>query len=199
MKIYLKAVMLMSALLLAMVFSTKVKAQLLPEFGIKGGVNFATLNNADDLESKTGILAGAFVKLNIPASPIAIQPEVLYAQYGYKAEGDDSFVALNYIQIPVLLKFGFDLPAAPVAPNVFFGPYLGFNTKAEADDGDDNTVDVDDFFTDTDYGVVVGAGLDITKFRIGLRYTAGLTNVLEDDFEDGEKNSAIALTVGIAF
>ena len=201
MKTYLKTGILSTVLVLIMAFSTNVKAQLLPEFGIKGGINFATLNNADGAEAeyKTGVLAGAFVKLNIPASPIAVQPELLFVQYGYKVKGMSGSATLNYVQIPVLLKFGFNVPAAPVKPNVYFGPYYGINIKAESDDGAGNTSDVDDFFSDTDYGVVVGAGLDISKFRIGLRYTAGLANALEDDFEDGEKNGAIALTVGIAF
>jgi len=189
----------MSGLVLALLFANRAEAQLLPEFGIKGGLNLSTISNLDGSESKAGILAGAFVKLNVPASPVAIQPELLFVQYGANDESSDAKIILNYIQVPVLLSFGFDVPAAPVAPNVFFGPYVGFNTKAENDDGDGNTADLDDFINGTDFGVVVGAGLDVSKFRIGLRYTAGLSNIFEDDFEDGEKNGGIALTVGVGF
>lgn len=199
MKNQFKIGFLTSMVVLAFSFSQNTKAQLLPELGIKGGANFATINNASGAEAKTGVLAGMYIRIALPASPMAIQPELLFAQYGANAEGSDSFFTLNYIQVPVLLKFGFGIPAAPASPNVFFGPYMGFNTKAEAEDGSGNTADIDGAVKDTDFGIVVGAGLDVSKFRLGLRYTAGLTNLYEDDIEDGEKNGAIALTVGIAF
>ena len=60
-------------------------------------------------------------------------------------------------------------------------------------------MNLEDSAKDSEYGVVVGAGLDVSKLRLGLRYTAGLTNVADDDFNDSAKNGAIALTVGIAF
>ena len=190
---------LTSMLVLVLLFTQNANAQLLPELGIKGGVNLATINNTNGAETKTGLLAGAYIRIIIPASPMAIQPELLFAQYGANVEGSDNFFTLDYIQVPVLLKFGFGIPAAPIRPNVFFGPYMGFNTKAELEDGTGNSLNIDQFVKDIDFGVVVGAGLDVSKFRLGLRYTAGLTNLYEDDFEDGEKNGAIALTVGIAF
>lgn len=199
MKAFTKFATILSVLTITIGLSSSAQAQLLPEFGIKGGANFATINNTSGVETKTGLLAGAYIRIALPASPIAIQPELLYTQYGANVEGSDASFALDYIQVPVLLKFGFGIPAAPIRPNVFFGPYMGFNTKAETEDGSGNTLDLDDAVRDTDFGVVVGAGLDVSKFRIGVRYTAGLTNLYEDNVEDGEKNGALALTVGIGF
>lgn len=199
MKNQFKIGFLTSMLVLTLAFTQNTNAQLLPELGIKGGANFATINNTSGAETKTGVLAGMYIRIALPASPMAIQPELLFAQYGANAEGSDAFFTLDYIQFPVLFKFGFGIPAAPVRPNVFFGPYMGFNTKAKAEDGSGNSLDRDDAVRDTDFGIVVGAGLDVSKFRLGLRYTAGLTNLYEDNIEDGEKNGAIALTVGIGF
>lgn len=177
---------------------TTAQAQLIPEFGIKGGLNLATINNLDGTDYKAGVLVGGFAKLNIPASPVAVQPEILFAQYGGADANSDATQTLNYIQVPVLLKFAFDLPAAPVSPNVYFGPYLGFVAGTEFDDGNGNSGDLDDVVNDTDFGVVIGAGIDVSKLRIGLRYTAGLTNIYDDTIEDGEKNGAFALTVGFS-
>jgi hypothetical protein len=183
-------------LLLTVGLSSQSEAQSLPEFGVKGGLNYSTFNDTEDVEYKTGFLIGGYANFKIPLSPISVQPEVLFAQYGAKAEGADFEFNVNYVQIPVLLKFGFETPAAQ--PNVYFGPYMSFNTKAEVANND-GSFNLEDNAKDTEFGVIVGAGVDISKLRLGLRYSAGLTNVAEDDFNDSAKNGAIALTVGIAF
>lgn len=183
-------------LLLTVGLSSQSEAQSLPEFGVKGGLNYSTFNDTEDVEYKTGFLIGGYANFKIPMSPVSVQPEVLFAQYGAKAEGADFEFNVNYVQIPVLLKFGFETPAAQ--PNVYFGPYMSFNTKAEVANND-GSFNLEDDAKDTEFGVIVGAGVDISKLRLGLRYSAGLTNVAEDDFNDSAKNGAIALTVGIAF
>jgi hypothetical protein len=183
---------------LVLLFSATAQAQVLPKFGVKAGLNYSTFNNADGVEYKAGFLGGVYAKFNIPASPAAIQPEILYAQYGAKDEGSDAKFSADYIQIPVLAKFGFGAPGVPVKPEVFFGPYAGFNINSEIEDSN-LSVDADEFFKNTDFGVVVGAGVQVSKLNFELRYTAGLTDVFEDDFADGEKNGAFALAVGINF
>lgn len=185
-----------SLILLIAGLTIQLKAQVLPEFGVKGGLNYATFNDTENVEYKPGFLIGGYLNFKIPASPMSVQPEILYAQYGAKAEDADFEFDVNYIQVPVLLKFGFETPAAQ--PNVYFGPYMGFNTKAEVENND-GSINLEDSAKDTEFGVVVGAGVDVSKLRLGLRYTAGLTNVADDDFNDSAKNGALALTVGIAF
>ena len=196
MKTIIKLRTLLTILLLTVGFSTLSTAQSLPEFGIKGGLNYSTFNDTDGFEYKTGFLIGGYANFKIPLSPVSVQPEVIYAQYGANINNSDAQVVVNYIQVPVLLKFGFELPA--VSPNVYFGPYMSFNTKAEIKNND-GSLNLEDNVNDTEYGVVVGAGLDVSKIRLGLRYTAGLTNVANDNFNPSAKNGAIALTVGIAF
>lgn len=93
-----------------LLFSATVQAQVLPKFGIKAGLNYSTFNNADGVEYKAGFLGGVYANINIPGSPAAIQPELLYAQYGANAEGTDGKLSVDYIQIPVLAKFGFGAP-----------------------------------------------------------------------------------------
>lgn len=183
---------------LILLFSATAQAQVLPKFGVKAGLNYSTFNNADGTEYKAGFLGGVYVNINIPATPMAIQPEVLYAQYGANDENSDASFSVDYVQIPVLAKFGFGAPAVPVKPEVFFGPYAGFNINSEIEDSN-VSVDADDFFEGTDFGVVVGAGVQVSKLNFELRYTAGLTNVLKEQFADEEKNGAFSLNVGINF
>lgn len=191
-----------SVLIITVAISTNLKGQQLPEFGIKGGLNLATINNLDDTDYKAGVLLGAYFKLKLAESDVYLQPEVLYVQYGGKDANSDQSMTFNYIQIPVLLKLGFgasDASEASVSPNVFFGPYLGINTKAEFDTGEGLSGDIDEVVKDTDIGLVIGMGLDSNKLSLSLRYAAGLTSLYEDDFDDGEKNGAIAFTVGVGF
>lgn len=183
---------------LILLFSATAQAQVLPKFGVKAGLNYATFNNTDGVEYKAGFLGGVYAKINVPATPMAIQPEILYAQYGAKVENSDASYSIDYVQIPVLAKFGFGAPAVPVRPEVFFGPYAGFNINSEVEDPN-ISVDADDFFEGTDFGVVVGAGVQVSKLNFELRYTAGLTNVLADQYADEEKNGAFSLNVGINF
>ncbi|HET8865301.1 MAG TPA: porin family protein [Gracilimonas sp.] len=174
------------------------QAQMLPKFGIKAGLNYSTFNNTDNAEYKAGFIGGVYTKINIPASPVAIQPELLYAQYGSNAANTDGKFSVDYIQVPVLAKFGFGAPGVPIKPEVFFGPYAGFNVNAEIEDNT-TSVGADELVRNTDWGVVVGAGVQVTKLSFELRYTAGLTDVYEDQYADGEKNGAFSLTVGINF
>ncbi len=174
-------------------------AQVMPTFGIKGGVNYSTFNNTNDAEYKAGVLAGVYSRISVPATPMVIQPEILYAQYGSNFEGTDAKFSVDYIQVPVLAKFGFGAPGVPVQPEVFFGPYAGFKVNSELSNSD-ISVDADDFFETTDLGVAVGAGVNINRISLEFRYTAGLRNVVANsDFEDDQKNGAFSLTAGISF
>ena len=176
-----------------------VNAQVLPKFGVKGGVNYSTFNNTNNTEYKAGVLAGVFANISIPATPMAVQPEILYAQYGSNFEDTDAKFSVDYIQVPVLAKFAFGPPKSPVVPEVFFGPYAGFKVNSELQ-GQNVSVESDDFFESTDLGVAVGAGVNISRINLEFRYTAGLTNVVANpDFEDDQKNGAFSLTAGIRF
>lgn len=185
-----------SILAVLLLFSGVSHAQVLPKFGIKAGGNLTTFNNADNVEYKPGFVGGIYSNINIPGTPVAVQPEVLFAQYGANIEGSDASFDINYLQVPVLLKFGFG--AAGIKPNVFFGPYMGFNLSSKIKNAD-GALNLNDQAKDTDFGVAVGAGIDIRKISLGLRYTAGLTDIANDSFNNDAKNGAFALTVGIAF
>jgi hypothetical protein len=176
--------------------TTNSQAQVLPKFGIKGGLNYATLNNVDDVEYRPGLLIGGFAEFKVPASPMSVQPEVLYAQYGSDIEGSDASFRLNYIQVPVLMKFGFESPAA--TPNVYFGPYANFLLNSDIAN-DDVSFNLEDNTKNSTFGVIIGAGIDVSKFQFGVRYTAGLTNVADDNFSDEAKNGAFGITVGVSF
>lgn len=180
-------------------YSPNTSAQNNTTVGLKGGLNYSTFNNTDNVEYKAGLLAGTFINIKIPESPVAIQPELLFAQYGANIEDSDGKFSVNYVQLPVLAEFYYGDEYSSTRPKVFFGPYLGFNVGAELENPD-IAINAEDYFSNTDAGVVVGAGVDVNNVVIGFRYTAGLTNVVSDeDYQDEQKNGAFALTLGVKF
>ncbi len=184
--------------------TNQAKAQV--DFGIRGGVNFATFNDIDaNVESRTGLMIGAYLSYPISNSPISIQPAVLYTQKGATTDGltENNIVEvkLDYIEIPVLAKFDY-ITDGGLTPFVYFGPYIGFNLSADAEytDGDITPgVDIEDNVKSTDFGIVVGAGLGFGQIDVGIRYSAGLTPIFEDALNSDAKNGVISIAAGLGF
>ena len=160
-------------------------------FGITGGVNLANVGGADAVtgsKNLTGFAGGVYLDLGIPFF-ISVQPEVLYSMKGYKADASftigantvsvNQTVNLNYIEVPVLLKFSFPVPA--LKPTLFAGPSMGIllSAKAKVDITGQPSQDQDikSLTTSTDWGVVVGASAHIAVVTVSARYTLGLTTL----------------------
>jgi hypothetical protein len=98
-------------------------------FGIIGGVSFSTLagNNVSNAASRTGFTGGLFLGISINPS-VEVEPEVLYAMKGSDFSGTDTTVALNYIEVPILIKYSF-------SPNggmyVLAGPAVNFDVNSD--------------------------------------------------------------------
>ena len=187
-----------------------------PKFGLKVGVNSANLSGGDvsvfedefgPMKSKIGFCGGGFVVFAL-SKGMAIQVEALYTQKGstFDIGVDGETVELNwntdYIEIPVLFKYAFETKGK-VVPVLFAGPAVAFKMTAKLKAnfmGTSKSTDIPGFKS-TDFGLVFGGGLDIgPKFRVDLRYTMGLTKLLEMDGETADlKNGVFTLAVGYAF
>src|SRR5699024_1155201 len=197
----MKKLLLSVFLLSGLVLFANSNAQ--AQFAIKGGVNFATFNDTDaSADSRTGLMAGISYGFQIPFSPVSIQPGVFYTQKGAKySEGSaETTTKLDYIEVPVVAKFDFVLDNPMLTPHVYFGPYVGFNINAEQEfprvDGEASG-DIEDRIKKTDFGVVVGAGADISKFNLGVRYSAGLTSIYDNGGD--AKNGVFSIVAGFNF
>ncbi len=168
-------------------------------FGLKGGLTLANISgdDTDDLDSRTGFMIGGFMA--IPVSPaISFQPEVFYAQKGAKFDlgGTDVTIKLDYIDIPILFKY--TIAGESATPYFLFGPSIGINVTSEFS-SDDASVDIGDFITSTDFGLVFGVGVNIQKFLMEVRYDLGLSNIWDIDGAPSNTNSVIGLLVGVNF
>lgn len=158
-------------------------------FGIKAGLNIATVTNVDNSKVLAGIQGGVFGEFMI-SDKFAIQPEVLFSAQGVKSEGME--LKLDYINIPVLAKY-----YVADSFSLELGPQVGFLVSAKAE-GED----VKEFFKTTDVSVDFGANYDFTKnFMFGVRYNLGLLRIQEslDPGESESKNSVFQIAVGYKF
>ncbi len=155
-------------------------AQASVSIGLKGGLNFATINTssvAAAYDSRTGYHFGAF--LNAKFTKLAVQPEIIYSRQG--SSNDE----LDYINIPILLKF-----YLVAGLNIQAGPQFGFLTKATA-----GGVDIKSLYKSSDVSIGLGAGWDIKKLCIDARYNLGITEI-NDAGAQATKNQVFQLSIG---
>lgn len=166
-------------------------------FGVKGGLNIATIGGADESKALIGFQLGGFAEINV-WKKFFIQPELLFSAQGAKFEYDDARdfkINLNYINIPVLAKYYITKEF-----NVEAGPQLGFLVSSK-NISNENSVDL---------GFNLGAGYNFTdNISVGIRYTVGLSDVYEyannNDidgfgyFDDRHANNVLALTAAYKF
>lgn len=114
---------------LALTLGAKVQAQ---SVSLRAGANFANIIKTGDDDFKTEFKPGFHAGLGIDIPVIAglsFSPEILYSQKGYKTTssflGSETkySVTTNYIDVPVLVKFGSS------GFNLHLGPQISFLTS----------------------------------------------------------------------
>lgn len=181
-------------------------SQTIEEKGVKVGLGIAKFRGSDvkNAKSKIGGVFGAFLSYRLKEQ-IAIQPELLFAMKGAKGEEKISATetvkwteSLNYIEIPVLVKFS--IPTQQnIKPSIFAGPSLGILLSAKSKNGAEK--DIKDERKGTDIGLVIGGEIDFPiqtyRLKVDLRYTLGLTKIAKK--EGDIKNGVISIMAGCAF
>ena len=204
----IRSIVLSTALLLVAGLFTTAMAQNPVSFGVQGGMNIANITGADfDVDARFGLTVGAVLDINVPVLPFGIQSGIHYTQKGAKDSEDGESVTLkfDYIEIPVMARFQLG-PPGPISPHLVIGPYLGFNVNAEVEgsgEGGSISFDLDDETRSTEFGATAGIGLDfnlgVTRLNAMARYSYAFTTIFESDFDDGERNAVLSVTVGIRF
>jgi hypothetical protein len=181
------------------------------QFGIKGGINLATIGGADkslqgvDPTAKTGFTAGISYKIGLILG-LSIQPEALYTQKGALYEnplGKITF-SMNYIDIPVLAKFNLPVPLLSpyIEGGVSYSILLSAKEKTEytALGGNLPTAetDVKDLLTKNDVSIIVGVGVELLILDINARYVIGQTKLFKDS-DAKVYNRGFVFTAGLRF
>jgi hypothetical protein len=158
------------------------------QFGIKLGVNVATLNTKSTTteESIIGINSGFMIR--IPCRPqLAIQPELCFMGNGsLLTYNNDDIIGkvqynLNYIQLPVLVDYTLNRYLHFQA-----GPYASFLLTSDVDNSSpsnifnfEKNITYSDFNT-FDFGFIGGTSLHYRDISLGFRYNLGLVKVAND-------------------
>lgn len=187
----MKKVVLCTAFLIAVCISAKAQFSL----GIKGGVNYSTINS-DNLKTSSvaGYQAGLFARIG---TGLYLQPEVYVSSTGGHFESNDNAYSGNVkftnLNVPLLVgyKFGpnnlnFRLMAGPIYSSVL--------SRDESLSQNFNTA-YNDFghYRSSTLGYQAGFGVDIGAITADLRYEGNLTDI-NPDF--GQRQNLWALSVG---
>jgi len=174
-----------------------------PSFGVKGGVNFATVtgDDFDSPDSRTSFHVGLLAEFPL-AEIFSLQVEALYSGQGFKSDvegglfGGDGKVEyqLDYINVPVLAKvYLIEGLSVEVGPQFSFKVNEEIDADANADAGDLDLDEAKDF----EFGVAAGLTF---QTKMGLfasgRYNLGLTDIVENR---DVKNSVFQLGIGFKF
>jgi hypothetical protein len=177
------------------------------QFGIKGGLNSGTFVGDDkaflgpDPTNRPGLTGGISYKIDI-AFGFAIQPEVLYAQKGavYELSPIKRTYQMDYIDVPVLLKFTLPIPVIDVfvEGGASYSILVMAKTKDESPAYGSLETNVKDNFNKNDVSLVFGAGVKILFIEVDARYVLGQTK-LDKDGNMNLYNRCVMLTAGFRF
>jgi len=153
------------------------------QMGVKFGGLVANLSGdgTDELAAMPNFQAGFFMEIDL-TKDVQVQPELLFTVYGFRQNsGDTPNVRLNYVALPIIVKYfvsdTFSIDA---------GPQVGLLVTAK--NGTGSMADVKSDFHERDFGVNLGASLNISdKVAASLRYYFGLTDVSSADTKNFNK------------
>ena len=186
------------------------------KFGVKAGLNMASLSGGDAYYGSYGRKAGfhvgglAEIKIN---DKFSVQPELLYSlkgadfNFGFGGFGlglPSNKLNLTYIDLPVMVKFyPIERLSAELGPNVAFLMSAKGSKYNSVTDTTDPNGDVKDSYNTVDYGMNIGAGYELKQgIMFQLRYNIGLSDVSKGPTTGtnySDKNSVIQVSVGYKF
>lgn len=177
------------------------QAQVKVSPGVRGGLNFSTLTNIEDNNTKTDFYLGGLVNIKFNKY-FSLQPELSYSRQGDKGReyfdnGNYRYVnyELNYITVGAVAKFNFNGSGF----HILAGPSLDFKI-------DDNYINSNP--EDFDLAIVGGVGYSLPNgLTFEARIKQGLIDIygydgIYDDNNNGNYDEVIlnqVLQIGISY
>lgn len=169
------------------------------------GINLASISvdperSSESYSGRTAFGIGAVLDRGL-SGQIDLRLEPMFLQKGATVEegGIEATFALNYLELPVLLRYTFPREG-PAQPFVMAGPNLGFLLSAKYDFTDGGEQDAKDETKSVDLGFGVGGGVMIPREQMTLfceaRYVLGFTDLNSESDESTVKNRGLQILVG---
>jgi hypothetical protein len=188
------------------------------QFGIKSGIDVSYLSNVKFLDTEfieqdisqyrdlnTGLIWGAFYKMKLTRS-FSLQPEIYVSKkrlrFIFPGGGELTF-KLDYIEIPLLLKYSFPLRKWRMSLNLFSGIVVSLTSTSELQVKSSKPMpdQILELENTSDSGLVIGIGLDIHhkygSLILDTRFNLGMTDLVWGGSKI-RKNS-FSLMVGFGF
>lgn len=176
-------------------------------YGLRLGLGFATVNNSeldkyDGPSSRTGLNVGAVVGFQLsPSAPVYLESGLFYTEKGGRNnKRQDIDFNLNYLEIPVLVKYCFDIDG-DFSIQPFLGGYFAYGIGGKIKWHTDREIASAfsrDLFKRFDGGLRFGCGAEYQMLYAELSYELGLANIGRDEFEKTH-NSCFYLNIGVNF
>ena len=196
--------------------------------GIKAGGNMTNMlikddeeTLSDDFKMKPGFLVGAVCEIPL-SDVIYFEPGLLITTKGYKYSESETLFGITmdveqsmnnyYLDIPLNFKAAFEMGDAKIYGAA--GPLVGIGlsgklkskiTGAGLDTDETETIEwgsdaEEDDLKRLDFGVSIGAGVELNALQIGLFYNLGLANI-SSYTDDGAtiQNRGLGLSVAWFF
>jgi len=155
-------------------------AQIIPSFafGVKGGLNYTSFpsNGVFNNSNRAGYLAGVWARVG--GLGFNFQPELYLTGKNIKidAPGEPENTA-KFTSIDVPLLLGGKIGALGLGGRFYGGPVFSFTVNKDQSLAQAGAQATQLNYKDANYGVQVGAGIDISSLSIDLRYEGGLNKI----------------------
>lgn len=197
-------------------FFSNTFGQLPFSLGAKVGFNsskmITEITNVTDIKNhvKTGLLAGAFIRINLSA--LYLQPEIYFAKKGgdFQSTTIPQFqnkvftqqTVLNTIDIPLLVGVKL-INLNVVNLRIMAGPVISFVTSKDISNQVDNVSSGSLALATTDYknsiwSIQAGIGIDVLNFTFDVRYEWGLNNISDNPLMN-TKTKLLNVSLGFKF
>lgn len=163
-------------------------------FVVKAGLNFNTLqdikvNNVEQAwNAQTGFHAGIGAQYRIPLIGLSFQPELLYSRMrtGDPQEVNDNSYKfrLDYLEVPLNIQWGINILF--LRPYIFASPYVRYALAKGDWLTDVPWEDINRF----DYGLSLGAGIEIWKLQVSGKYSWSFGHPFHIDSDDRQLDDA---------
>jgi len=194
--------------LLALVFLScfVATASFAQQFGIRAGMNVSNVSaDLDDMDIPTDSRAGIQLGVmgGVPLSGnLHLNGALLFNQKGFSVDllGVEARNSFNYLEVPLNLQYKAELAAVKLF--VEGGPYFAYALGGTSKIGDEEEKiewgSSGGELKRIDSGVGIGAGIEISKFRVGVNYNLGISDLSNDD-EEELKNGVFGINVAYFF
>ncbi len=174
-------------------------------YGIRLGMNMATLTGDSPVDgTRVGLNFGGVIGTRLSDStPIFLESGLYYIGNG--AKKDKSTVSMNYLELPILIKYGVQV-TDDIALLPFVGPtfrYGLFGGKWKTSGVGKTNSFGDDKFKRADVGIKLGCGAEYNKLYLELGYQFGIVNIADWSLLNGDDasvhNGAFFVNLGVNF